>query len=142
MGHCCSKIAVDNETIATDHNHKPPNHAPSPLSQPISSVSDATPGRQTPATSFSTSPFNSPLPAGVMPSPATKTPGRKFRWPLPPPSPAKPIMAALLRRQGKTKPKDGPIPEEQGGEGGGEGERTLDKSFGYGKNFGAKFELG
>ncbi|CAJ2667368.1 CDPK-related kinase 4-like isoform X1 [Trifolium pratense] len=143
MGHCCSKIAVDNETITTDHNHKPPpNHAPSPFSQPISTVSDATPGRQTPATSFSTSPFNSPLPAGVMPSPATKTPGRKFRWPLPPPSPAKPIMAALMRRQGKTKPKDGPIPEEQGGEGGGDGERTLDKSFGYGKNFGAKFELG
>jgi hypothetical protein len=51
-------------------------------------------------------------------------------------------MAALMRRQGKTKPKDGPIPEEQGGEGGGDGERTLDKSFGYGKNFGAKFELG
>lgn len=50
-------------------------------------------------------------------------------------------MAALLRRQGKTaKPKDGPIPEEQGE--GGEGERSLDKSFGYGKNFGAKFELG
>lgn len=39
------------------------------------------------------------------------------------------------------KPKDGPIPEEHG-EGGGGGERTLDKSFGYGKNFGAKFELG
>lgn len=41
------------------------------------------------------------------------------------------------------KPKDGPIPEEQQREGGGgEGERSLDKSFGYGKNFGAKFELG
>lgn len=141
MGHCCSKsIAVDNETVATDHHHKPPpHHTPSPLSvsQPVSGVSDATPGRQTPATSFSTSPFNSPLPAGVMPSPATKTPGRKFRWPLPPPSPAKPIMD-LYR---KMKPKDGPIPEEHG-EGGGGGERTLDKSFGYGKNFGAKFELG
>lgn len=144
MGHCCSKnIAVNNETVATDHNLKTPNHAASPASQPtgnsVSGVSDATPGRYTPATSFSTSPFNSPLPAGVAPSPA-KTPGRKFRWPLPPPSPAKPIMAALRRRQGKTKPKDGPIPEEQGGEGG-EGERSLDKSFGYGKNFGAKFEL-
>lgn len=144
MGHCCSKnTAVDSDTL-TDHNLKSSNHDVSQTSHPagnsVSGVSDATPGRQTPATSFSTSPFNSPLPAGVAPSPAARTPGRKFRWPLPPPSPAKPIMAALMRRQGKTKPKDGPIPEEQGE--GGEGERTLDKSFGYGKNFGAKFELG
>ncbi|XP_058753002.1 CDPK-related kinase 4-like [Vicia villosa] len=144
MGHCCSKnTAVDSDTVA-DHNLKSSNHDVSQTSHPagnsVSGVSDATPGRQTPATSFSTSPFNSPLPAGVAPSPAARTPGRKFRWPLPPPSPAKPIMAALMRRQGKTKPKDGPIPEEQGE--GGEGERTLDKSFGYGKNFGAKFELG
>lgn len=143
MGHCCSKsTAVNNETVAADHSHKTPNHAVSPAPQPsgntVPAVRDATPGRNTPANSFSTSPFNSPLPPGMAPSPA-RTPGRKFRWPLPPPSPAKPIMAAL-RRQVKGKPKDGPIPEEQGE--GGEGERTLDKSFGYGKNFGAKFELG
>ncbi|PQP95168.1 CDPK-related kinase 4 [Prunus yedoensis var. nudiflora] len=75
------------------------------------------------------------------PSPA-RTPGRKFRWPLPPPSPAKPIMAALRRRQGReAKPKDGPIPEEHQGDQV-EADRALDKSFGYGKNFGAKFELG
>lgn len=154
MGHCCSKnIAVNHDSVDADHVVKPPtsNHAaaPSPAATPGLSVSvpgdAATPGRYTPASSFSTSPFTSPLPAGVAPSPA-RTPGRKFRWPLPPPSPAKPIMAALLRRQGKTKPKDGPIPEEQGegggGGGGAEGERSLDKSFGYGKNFGAKFELG
>ncbi|KAK7350953.1 hypothetical protein VNO77_10039 [Canavalia gladiata] len=145
MGHCCSKnIAVNNETVATDHGFKPPHHSAAsspaqPASNSVSAASDATPGRYTPANSFSTSPFTSPLPPGVAPSPA-KTPGRKFRWPLPPPSPAKPIMAALLRRQGKAKPKEGPIPEEQGE--GGEGERSLDKSFGYGKNFGAKFELG
>ncbi|XP_061358201.1 CDPK-related kinase 4-like [Gastrolobium bilobum] len=143
MGHCCSKnVAVNNETVSADHGGlKPPHHAasPPPSGHSVSGASDATPGRHTPATSFSTSPFNSPLPAGVAPSPA-KTPGRKFRWPLPPPSPAKPIMSALLRRQGKAKPKDGPIPEEQGE--GGEGERSLDKSFGYGKNFGAKFEIG
>lgn len=61
---------------------------------------------------------------------------------MPPPSPAKPIMAALLRRQGKApRPKDGPIPEEQNGEEG-ERERALDKSFGYSKNFGARFEVG
>lgn len=35
-----------------------------------------------------------------------------------------------------------PIPEDGGGGGGGgEGEATLDKSFGYGRNFGAKYEL-
>ncbi|KAG4389656.1 hypothetical protein GLYMA_06G134200v4 [Glycine max] len=148
MGHCCSKnIAVNNETLPSDHAPKPPHYAAATVavaSPPPSgsSISAATPGRNTPAQSFSMSPFPSPLPAGVAPSPA-KTPGRKFRWPLPPPSPAKPIMAALLRRQGKAKPKEGPIPEEQGeGGGGGEGERSLDKSFGYGKNFGAKFELG
>jgi len=142
MGHCCSKnIAVNNETVPPDHRPKTPHYAPpSPPPASGSSLSGATPGRNTPAHSFSTSPFPSPLPPGVAPSPA-KTPGRKFRWPLPPPSPAKPIMAALLRRQGKARPKEGPIPEEQG-EGGGEGERSLDKSFGYGKNFGAKFELG
>ncbi|KAL2339564.1 hypothetical protein Fmac_007504 [Flemingia macrophylla] len=142
MGHCCSKnIAVNNETVAADHLPKTPHYAPASPPPPTSgsSVSAATPGRSTPANSFSMSPFPSPLPPGVAPSPA-KTPGRKFRWPLPPPSPAKPIMAALLRRQGKAKPKEGPIPEEQGE--GGEGERSLDKSFGYGKNFGAKFELG
>ncbi|XP_027361512.1 CDPK-related kinase 4-like isoform X2 [Abrus precatorius] len=145
MGHCCSKnIAVNNETVAADQGFKPPLHAATsspaqPSGNSVSGASDATPGRYTPANSFSTSPFPSPLPPGVAPSPA-KTPGRKFRWPLPPPSPAKPIMAALLRRQGKTKPKDGPIPEEQGEVG--DGERSLDKSFGYGKNFGAKFELG
>ncbi|KAF1893488.1 hypothetical protein Lal_00001968 [Lupinus albus] len=152
MGHCCSKgVAADNETNATDHRLKPPHQpvaSPSPVMPSVNSVStasDATPGRHTSANSFSVnSPFPSPLPAGVAPSPAM-TPGRKFRWPLPPPSPAKPIIAALQRWQGKmAKPKDGPIPEEQQGEGGGggEGERTLDKSFGYGKNFGAKFELG
>ena len=143
MGHCCSKnvSAVDNETVASDNRYKPPHLAasPSPSGNGVSGIGDATPGRHTPANSFSTSPFTSPLPPGVAPSPA-RTPGRKFRWPLPPPSPAKPIMA-ILRRQGMGKLKEGPIPEERQGEGG-EGERSLDKTFGYGKNFGAKYELG
>uniref|UniRef100_A0A9I9CMM2 non-specific serine/threonine protein kinase n=1 Tax=Cucumis melo TaxID=3656 RepID=A0A9I9CMM2_CUCME len=82
------------------------------------------------------SPFSSPLPPGIPPSPAT-TPGRKFRWPLPPPSPAKPIMAILRRKSRKPS-----IPED--GKSGGEelGEVQLDKSFGYSNNFAAKFELG
>jgi hypothetical protein len=49
-------------------------------------------------------------------------------------------MSAILRRRGPSKlAVDGPtpIPEE-----GGEGERGLDKTFGYAKNFGAKYELG
>ncbi|KAK1321441.1 CDPK-related kinase 3 [Acorus calamus] len=80
----------------------------------------------------------SPLPAGVSPSPARSTPRRFFRRPFPPPSPAKHIKASLLKRHGaQAKPKEGPIPEE-----GVEAERPLDKSFGYGRNFGAKYELG
>jgi serine/threonine protein kinase len=43
----------------------------------------------------------------------------------------------LIKRLG-VKPKEGPIPEERGTE----PEQSLDKSFGYGKNFGAKYELG
>lgn len=88
----------------------------------------------------------SPLPVGVSPSPARSTPRRFFKRPFPPPSPAKHIKASLAKRQGPVKPKDGPIPEHGGG-GGGEGndseagERALDKSFGYGKNFGAKYEV-
>ncbi|XP_062120002.1 CDPK-related kinase 4-like [Humulus lupulus] len=135
MGQCCAKqVAVS--TVNGDQS-KASNEAPT--SSVTGGASHS--GKNTPAYSFSASPFTSPLPAGVAPSPA-RTPGRKFRWPLPPPSPAKPIMAALRRRQGKSpRPKDGPIPEEQNGDEG-ERERELDKSFGYGKNFGARFELG
>ncbi|XP_060963526.1 CDPK-related kinase 4-like [Cannabis sativa] len=141
MGQCCTKqVAV---STVNGEQSKTSNEAPT------SSVTgggggggaSSHSGKNTPAYSFTASPFTSPLPAGVAPSPA-RTPGRKFRWPLPPPSPAKPIMAALRRRQGKSpRPKDGPIPEEQNGDEG-ERERELDKNFGYGKNFGARFELG
>lgn len=57
--------------------------------------------------------------------------------PFPPPSPAKHIRASLRKRLASAKPKEGPIPEH-----GTEAEQKLDKSFGYGKNFGAKYELG
>ncbi|XWS76829.1 hypothetical protein CRYUN_Cryun01aG0211100 [Craigia yunnanensis] len=83
----------------------------------------------------------SPLPPGVSPSPARasrgSTPRRFFRRPFPPPSPAKHIKASLVKRLGG-KPKEGPIPEDRRTE----PEQALDKSFGYGKNFGAKYELG
>lgn len=80
----------------------------------------------------------SPLPTGFSPSPARSTPRRFFRRPFPPPSPAKPIKASLAERQGLPKPKEGLIPED----GTEEVERSLDKNFGYGKNLGAKYELG
>jgi len=102
--------------------------------------------KNTPARSSNPSPWPSPfphgsaspLPSGVSPSPArTSTPRRFFRRPFPPPSPAKHIKASLIKRLG-VKPKEGPNPEERGTE----PEQSLDKSFGYGKNFGAKYELG
>lgn len=145
MGHCCSKQVSVSVVNNTDQLAAGDQSSTSQAAPASSGAGGSHSGKNTPAYSFSTSPFQSPLPAGVAPSPARtpgRTPGRKFRWPLPPPSPAKPIMAALLRRQGKApRPKDGPIPEEQNGEEG-ERERALDKSFGYSKNFGARFEVG
>ncbi|GMH00382.1 hypothetical protein Nepgr_002221 [Nepenthes gracilis] len=79
----------------------------------------------------------SPLPPGVSPSPARSTPRRFFRRPFPPPSPAKHIKASLAKRLGTANPKQGPIPED-----GSEPGQQLNKSFGYSKNFGAKYELG
>uniref|UniRef100_R7WAR1 CDPK-related protein kinase n=1 Tax=Aegilops tauschii TaxID=37682 RepID=R7WAR1_AEGTA len=57
----------------------------------------------------------------------------------------------IRNRVGGAKPREGPIPEEgavAAGAGAGavadgaEAERPLDKTFGFGKNFGAKYELG
>ncbi|KAL2336252.1 hypothetical protein Fmac_010698 [Flemingia macrophylla] len=99
------------------------------------------PPKDTPARA---SPWPSPFPAGgggVTPSPARSTPRRFFRRPFPPPSPAKHIRASLAKRLGHAKaPKEGPIPEEEAAAVA--TEQSLDKSFGYGKNFGAKFEIG
>ncbi|CAN6192733.1 unnamed protein product [Urochloa humidicola] len=108
---------------------------------------------QTPGATAWPSPYpaggTSPLPAGVSPSPARSTPRRFFKRPFPPPSPAKHIKATLAKRLGGGKPKEGTIPEEGGVSPGGgaaadgaEAERPLDKTFGFGKNFGAKYELG
>ncbi|CAK7324259.1 unnamed protein product [Dovyalis caffra] len=145
MGHCCSKdvSAVNNEAITGIKHPTPPHTAAVEVAAPASRP----PIHSDHSNSFAASPFQSPLPAGVRPSPSpARTPGRKFRWPLPPPSPAKPIMAIMRRRgQGNQQPKEGPIPEDGGG---GEGERVaagtvvLNKSFGYPKNLAAKYELG
>ncbi|VVB03533.1 unnamed protein product [Arabis nemorensis] len=115
--------------------------------QPLTPCYGTRANKNTPARSSNPSPWpspfphgsSSPLPSGVSPSPArTSTPRRFFRRPFPPPSPAKHIKASLIKRLG-VKPKEGPIPEESGTE---TTEQSLDKSFGYGKNFGAKYELG
>ncbi|KAK9054085.1 hypothetical protein SSX86_025162 [Deinandra increscens subsp. villosa] len=81
------------------------------------------------------SPAKSPAPNGS----SNSTPRRFFRRPFPPPSPAKHIKSVLARRQGSVKPNEAAIPE--GSEVGG-GVSGLDKSFGFSKNFGSKYELG
>ncbi|EXB96709.1 CDPK-related protein kinase [Morus notabilis] len=66
------------------------------------------------------------------------TPKRFFRRPFPPPSPAKHLKAVLARRHGSVKPNEAAIPEGSEGEPG----ATLDKSFGFSKHFGNKYEMG
>ncbi|XP_057532162.1 CDPK-related kinase 3-like [Amaranthus tricolor] len=135
MGQCCGKAAVgENGDVATTIVAPEEVHPQSPL--PVSEVSNNPSVRNTPTRG---SPWPSPYPAGVAPSPARSTPRRFFRRPFPPPSPAKHIKASLAKRLGQGKPKEGTIPEDSGNEGGGQ---MLDKTFGYGKNFGAKYELG
>lgn len=144
MGHCCSKnvlVSADKDEAAPTSAAADNGRCQTPASAahtPSASVNGAS---RTPAHYSSASPWQSPYPAGVAPSPSpARTPGRKFRWPLPPPSPAKPIMSAFLRRQ-PVATSTKPIPEEAGGSGEGT-ERDLDKSFGYSRNFSAKYELG
>lgn len=91
-------------------------------------------------------PFYSPSPAHYFfskksspaRSSANSTPKRFFKRPFPPPSPAKHIKAVLARRHGSVKPNETAIPE------GSEAEPAagLDKSFGFSKHFGNKYELG
>ncbi|XP_073111869.1 CDPK-related kinase 3-like isoform X2 [Elaeis guineensis] len=153
MGQCyAKKIPV----VEDDLQHQPP--PPPAANGGDDSVGAAVPspsprrGGTTPVRSFAASPWlspfrrsssASPLPVGVSPSPARATPRPFLRRPFPPPSPAKHIKASLAKRQGAHKPREGPIPEEGGGGTGDPlAERPLDKTFGYGKNFGAKYELG
>lgn len=140
MGHCCSKnvtVSVDKDdfnstSVSASGSANPPRQTPAS-------------GSQTPSAPFTGSPWQSPYPAGIAPTPSpARTPGRKFRWPLPPPSPAKPIMSVVFRRQQGSQPKK-PISEETAGNvnANSNADRSeLDKSFGYSKNLGAKYELG
>ncbi|KAJ1692686.1 hypothetical protein LUZ63_009384 [Rhynchospora breviuscula] len=146
MGQCHGKnIAVTGE----DEDQMPPKPSSAPTSRPATprrhkSSAPATPLQHQSSNATWPSPYpagavtGSPLPAGVSPSPARSTPRRFFKRPFPPPSPAKHIKASIVKRFGPQRPKEGPIPED----GTGEMERPLDKNFGFGKNFGAKYELG
>ncbi|XP_073311081.1 CDPK-related kinase 5-like [Primulina huaijiensis] len=91
-------------------------------------------------------PFYSPSPAHYLfskKSPARSpaqdggTPRRFFKRPFHPPSPAKHIRAVLARRHGTVKPNGETVPD-----GNEERETGLDKSFGFGKKFYDKYELG
>ncbi|KAG2720619.1 hypothetical protein I3760_02G044400 [Carya illinoinensis] len=154
MGLCYGKTnpTVKNDvttTIVASYDNDA-SQTPLPSASGTNGAANVQPLRNTPARSSYPSPWPShypqgvsasPLPGGVSPSPArgSGTPRRFFRRPFPPPSPAKHIKASLAKRFGHAaKPKDGPIPEERGAE----MEQALDKSFGYTKNFGAKYELG
>ncbi|KAJ6955619.1 CDPK-related kinase 3 isoform X1 [Populus alba x Populus x berolinensis] len=155
MGQCYGKTNstnINDETTitivasSTDHNQQ----TPLPSSTPRNGVRSL----KYSASSSSThpSPWPSPYPQGVAasplqgvsPSPArSSTPRRFFRRPFPPPSPARHIAASLVKRLGgRGKPREGPIPEHGGVEAEQQQEQSLDKSFGYSKNFGAKYELG
>ncbi|KAH7519437.1 CDPK-related kinase 3 [Ziziphus jujuba] len=154
MGQCYGKTnrTVENEPNATGTTTITTTVADSAVrpQTPVSSVggNGVFSVKNTPAHSSNPSPWPSPyphgvsaspLPAGVSPSPArASTPGRFFKRRFAPPSPAKHIKSTLAKRLGHGKPKEGPIPEERGTE----QEQLLDKSFGYSKNFGAKYELG
>jgi hypothetical protein len=152
MGQCYGKAA--SSSSRADRDDAGVIAPPSPL--PANGTAPQTPPRR--RKSGSTTPVHqtpgvawpSPYPAGgASPLPARSTPRRFFKRPFPPPSPAKHIKATLAKRLGGVKPKEGTIPEEgAAGPGGGgadaaaEAERPLDKTFGFGKNFGAKYELG
>ncbi|PKA66326.1 CDPK-related kinase 3 [Apostasia shenzhenica] len=150
MGQCQGKnISVSEGPDGVEHDrcHRRRN-TPTHPSNGISSA--ATPVHHS-SGNFWPSPYppgsgnGSPLPPGIAPSPARSTPRRFFRRPFPPPSPAKHIKASLAKRLGTFKPKEEVVAVDEEGRAGAqvnEGERQLDKNFGFGKNFGSKYELG
>lgn len=158
MGQCQGKnisVAEDADGVEDGRRHRrkrTPTHPSNGLSS-SSATPNAAQGGATPVQNslgnFWPSPYppgsatGSPLPAGIAPSPARSTPRRFFRRPFPPPSPAKHIKASLVKRFGTAKPKEGTIVEDVAALAvSPEVERPLDKTFGYGKHFGAKYELG
>lgn len=163
MGLCNSKPSANltlssgkSDTESPIHSHIPArdnnnnslavNDSPKPHSSSVNGQNpkDSENGKKSPFF-----PFYSPSPAHYLfskKSPArspangssNSTPKRFFKRPFPPPSPAKHIRAVLARRHGSVKPNEATIPE------GSEAEVVsgLDKSFGFSKHFGNKYELG
>ncbi|CAM6090086.1 unnamed protein product [Calypogeia fissa] len=134
MGQCYGKC---------DDNKQPPVKQPEPKPEPKPKVRNNGYGGFSPFHPKFSSGSTSPLPnASPLPnyaaSPAPSTPRRLFRKPFPPPSPAKHIQSSLAKRHGTQKKPtaEGVVTEAT------EVEKPLDKAFGYGKNFSAKYELG
>ncbi|XP_071713475.1 CDPK-related kinase 4-like [Rutidosis leptorrhynchoides] len=135
MGHCCSKGSTRKDDIklkpANNNNNNNHDHQ-----KPPSSPGD------TPKYSFTGSPWQMPYPEGIgsTQSPAM-TPRRMFKWPFPPPSPAKPIMSAIRKRRQSKKgtPATGKLPENEVKS---KEKIVLDKNFGFQRNLRAKYELG
>ncbi|KAI9123834.1 hypothetical protein K1719_005134 [Acacia pycnantha] len=138
MGLCTSKPQKRNQfsvqELEGDHGSCDPSSIPKGSPTPKNEIVS---GKQSPFFPFySPSPARffkkSPAPTGG-PRSASSTPGRVFRRPFPPPSPAKHIKAFLAKRQGKKTSKA--IPED--GE-----EVDLDKRFGFSKEFTSRLEVG
>ena len=154
MGLCTSKPSssptLSSRNFDTQGNSSTVNDSAEPHSSSVDGGNpsgDATTenGKRSPLFPFYTpSPahywFSKKSPAARSPANADSTPRRFFKRPFPPPSPAKHIRAVLARRQGSVKPNEASIPE--GSEAESEVVVALDKSFGFSKHFGSKYELG
>ncbi|KAK3023962.1 hypothetical protein RJ639_042852 [Escallonia herrerae] len=156
MGICTSKPSSP-ESDFPDHDAIPTKDSSNPVKDSVNPANDndkpaqVEVGKKSPLFSF-----YSPSPAHYLfgkKSPArtpanarsNSTPKRFFRVP---PSPAKHIKEVLARRHGSVKPNEAVIPEGEeeddgaGRGGGGATATALNKSFGFSKHFGNKYELG
>ncbi|XP_074263446.1 CDPK-related kinase 3-like [Silene latifolia] len=146
MGQCYGRPpAVAGEAVGGGNGegevHVHPQ-SPLPASEAAAAAAATRSVKNTPTRSTAASPY--PQGVGVTPSPGRATPRRFFRRPFPPPSPAKHIRASIAKRLGTGKQKEGAIPEDDGGVAREVAPPSpqLDKSFGYARNFVAKYELG
>lgn len=142
MGVCSSKPSTKTEFSGhRDTNIPVKDGGDGESGETISKKDEIEVGKKTPLF-----PFYSPSPAHYLfskkssPAPnasSNSTPRRFFKRPFPPPSPAKHIKA-LARWHSSVKPNAAAIPEVN------EAERNtgLDKSFGFSKHLGNKYELG
>lgn len=137
MGACTSKSHKPNP-----YSLRETLEAPQVPETPANNAAAADAGKKSPFFPFySPSPahylFSKKSPAATTAKSGASTPGRLFKRPFPPPSPAKHIKSLLLRRHGSVKPNAAAIPEGEEGEG-----ADLDKSFGFSKQFTSRYEIG